>query len=171
MKRTASTSPGTAPRTAIGPCQAMPLRLLLTIVGTFSPGNVLRLQVRRTRSVSAARSCHRGRRSAPAAGHRRTRLLSSTVTGRAGGESCSDLPRSARARQCDTGGPQSRPPLTTVRRSPLWCPAVAILSREPQLGRSVMADMERALSGNGHAVVADSAAGWGHDCRGRPAGR
>src|SRR5580692_2942998 len=40
MKRTASTSPGTAPRTAIGPVRQWPLRLLLTIVGTFSPGNV-----------------------------------------------------------------------------------------------------------------------------------
>ena len=53
--------------------------------------------------MSAARSCHRGRRSVPAAGHGRTRLPSSTVTGRAGGESCSDLPRPARARQCQTG--------------------------------------------------------------------
>src|SRR6266852_7049573 len=40
MKRTASTSPGTAPRTAIGPVRQWPLRLLLTIAGTFSPGNV-----------------------------------------------------------------------------------------------------------------------------------
>src|SRR5580692_11699500 len=40
MKRTASTSPGTAPRTAIGPVRQWPLRLLLAIVGTSSPGNV-----------------------------------------------------------------------------------------------------------------------------------
>src|SRR5215471_18355880 len=39
MKRTASTSPGTAPRTAMGPVRQWPLRLFPASVGTLSPGN------------------------------------------------------------------------------------------------------------------------------------
>jgi hypothetical protein len=120
MKRTASTSPGTAPRTAIGPVRQWPLRLLLAIAGTFSPGNVCGCRwpdafSERSTIVSP------GRRSVPAAGHGRTPLLSSTVTGRAGGGSCTAifpaLPERGNAR---TSSPTPSPATQTTPAASPW---------------------------------------------------
>jgi hypothetical protein len=67
--------------------------------------------------------------------------------------------------------PQSRPLLATVRCSPRRCPAVAILSRDTTLGDPPWQIWNGHCPGTAARWVADSPAGSGHDCRGRPAGR